>query len=154
MSAMMESIARFSMRSVGLEQIADDYRTLPHGEFDVKYPGWRVDSEFRAVLSRYLRPLDGGPRQGGNGMSDTPARDLLYTLATNAARNNREATVPPTLIFDALREARSTPAEALREALEHVLDVWAAPSPEEFARLHRVLTGHDSCSPHNREADR
>ena len=49
--------------------------------------------------------------------------------------------------------ARSTPAEALREALEHVLDVWPAPSPEEFARLHRVLTGHDSCSPHNREAD-
>lgn len=49
-------------------------------------------------------------------------------------------------------EARSTPAEALREALEHVLDVWPAPSPEEFARLHRVLTGHESCSPHNREA--
>lgn len=44
-------------------------------------------------------------------------------------------------------------AEWLREALEHVLDVWPAPSPEEFARLHRVLTGHDSCSPHNREAD-
>jgi hypothetical protein len=35
----------------------------------------------------------------------------------------------------------------LREALEHVIDVWSAPSPEEFARLHRVLTGHDSCSP-------
>ena len=34
----------------------------------------------------------------------TPARDLLHTLATNAARHNREAIVPPTLIFDALRE--------------------------------------------------
>ena len=33
----------------------------------------------------------------------------------------------------------------LLAALEHVLDVWPAPSPEEFARLHRILTGHDSC---------
>ena len=59
-------------------------------------------------------------------MSDTPARDLLHTLATNAARNNRDATVPPTLIFDALREARSTPAETLdplRSALERLLAV-------------------------------
>ncbi len=42
-----------------------------------------------------------------------PARLLLHTLAANAAYNNREAIVPPTLIFDALREARATPAEAL-----------------------------------------
>ena len=40
--------------------------------------------------------------------SRTPARDLLHTLATNAARHNREAIVPPTLIFDALREPSSS----------------------------------------------
>jgi hypothetical protein len=47
----------------------------------------------------------------------TPARDLLYTLATNAARSNREAIVPPTLIYDALREAPPALAEA-RAAVE------------------------------------
>ena len=41
-------------------------------------------------------------------------------------------------------QERPQPAE-LRNALEHVLDVWPAPSPEEFARLHRIVTGHDSC---------
>ncbi len=49
-----------------------------------------------------------------------PARLLLHTLAANAAYNNREAIVPPTLIFDALREARSTPAEALDPYIEHL----------------------------------
>jgi hypothetical protein len=75
--------------------------------------------------------------------SDGPIRDNDVRQAIKHYRPKIEAALD-----------RSTPAEALREALEHVLDVWAAPSPEEFARLHRVLTGHDSCSPHNREADR
>ena len=48
--------------------------------------------------------------------------------------------------YEVVWEGAAPRAEGLREALEHVLDVWPAPSPEEFARLHRVLTGHDSCS--------
>jgi hypothetical protein len=35
--------------------------------------------------------------------------------------------------------------QELREELEYVLDVWTAPSGEDFARLHRVLYGTDTC---------
>ena len=80
-------------------------------------------------------------------MSDTPARDLLHTLATNAARNNRDATVPPTLIFDALREARSTPAEdgptwrALEHAMKRYLD--AEPGSRDWMPVQEALWERD-----------
>ena len=103
----------------------------------------------RAALKAYDKHQINGPELADS-LRDWLARSTPAEPHDPETSRYTTGNLEPTPRMD---RVRSTPAEALREALEHVLDVWPAPSPEEFARLHRVLTGHDSCSPHNREAD-